>query len=234
MRIRIAYGSEEGETLAKMVDGPVVVIDALRMSATTIVACSLGMKVIPVKSVQETVAWGKRGALTAGERDGVKIPELDIGNSPTALLNLSGMLPRYLALTTTNGVPAVLSVVGHPGEVLIGSPVNLSSLVRRIAAASPTEIGIVIAGKCGPEAEEDELTASLILARLGAEIPPGLSTPVRPEELEKRFAETRSGRKLRAAGYEDDVKLCSSVDSYPIVPVASGDGGDVTITAEGD
>ncbi len=233
MRVRIAYGREEGDALAGTVDGPVVVVDALRMSATTIVACYLGMKVIPVKSVQETIAWGKRGALTAGERDGVKIPELDIGNSPTALLSLSGMLPRYLALTTTNGVPAVLSVLGHPGEILIGSPINLSSLIHRIAELSPTEIGILIAGKRGPEAEEDELTASLILGRLGVEVPPGISTPIRSEELEERFAETHSGRKLRAAGYEDDVKFCSRVDTCPIVPLVKGNGSDVVIAAEG-
>ncbi len=213
MKARIAY--RDGSSLLG-VDGPIVVIDALRMSATTIVACSLGLEVIPVATVEEAMEWGARGAITAGERDGWKVPTLDIGNSPTALRALDGLLPRRLALTTTNGVPALLSVIGHPHEVLIGSPLNLSALAAQIGGAA--ELGILIAGRRGPEAEEDEITAALLLERLGVNAPPGLPAPVPAAALPDRFAHTRSGRKLSSRGETDDVALCGRVDLYRIVP----------------
>jgi len=231
MRVQIAYGAREGASLVGA-DGPIVVIDALRMSATVIVACQLRMEIVPVKSIPEAVALGKEGAITAGERNGVKIPELDIGNSPTALLSLAGKLPRYLALTTTNGVPAVLSVARHPKDVLIGSPLNLSALSSYISGSAPSELGILIAGKRGGEAEEDELTASLLLEKLGENVRCGLPESVPPEKLGKRFVETHSGWKLCAAGYGRDVELCAYVDRYPTVPRLIRTGSDLRIAAK--
>ncbi len=231
MRVRIAYGAREGGSLVGG-DGPIVVIDALRMSATVIVACRLGLRVIPVRSVPEALALGREGAVTAGERHGAKIPALDLGNSPTALLRLEGILPRYLALTTTNGVPALLSVAEHPREVLIGSPLNLSALASYITTSSSSELGILIAGERGPEAEEDEMTASLLLEKLEERVPEELPGPVPPAELGRRFAETHSGRGLCAMGYGEDVELCSRVDRYPVVPRLIRTGSDLWIAAE--
>lgn len=217
MEVEIAYGAQEGVSLVG-IDGPIVVIDALRMSATVIVACYLGMEVVPVRTAHAALVWGKRGALTAGERNGVKIPELDIGNSPSALLRLNGNSSSILALTTSNGVPALLSVSEHKGEILIGSPLNLSALSAHINRNSPHSLGILIAGAKGIAPVEDEVTASLILARLGVKIPTFLPPPVPAARLEPYFASTHSGRKLARLGYADDVALCAQLDQYPLIP----------------
>ena len=217
MEVRLAYGASEGASLVGS-DGPIVVIDALRMSATVIVACSRGMEVLPVATAAEALAWKSRGALTAGERNGVKIPELDLGNSPRALLQLTGGVPRLLALTTSNGVPALLSVAAHPQDVLIGSPLNLSALATHIRRISPHSLGILIAGRRGAEAAEDEMTAALILERIGVTAQHELPAPPPLDELESYFARTHSGRKLAALGYAQDVSLCARADLYPIIP----------------
>lgn len=217
MEVQLAYGASEGTSLVGL-DGPIVVIDALRMSATVLVACSRGMEVLPVATPREALAWKSRGALTAGERNGVKIPELDLGNSPSALLQLNGSVPRLLALTTSNGVPALLSVAAHSREVLIGSPLNLSALVTHISRVFPHSLGILIAGRRGTEAAEDEITAALILERLGVKARSGLPAPPSSDELKSYFARTHSGRKLTTLGYAADVALCAQLDRYSIVP----------------
>ncbi len=217
MKVRIAYGAAEGASIVAL-DGPIVVIDALRMSATVVVACARGMEVVPVATVEEAIDWKRHGALTAGERDGMKIPALDLGNSPVAVARLNGSSPRVLALTTSNGVPAVLSVMAHSGEVLISSPLNLSALAAHIQHISPRELGIIVAGHRGVEAAEDEMTAALLLNRLEEEIPSDLPAPVPPTRLEDYFTASHSGRKLAALGYAADVSLCAQVDLYPIVP----------------
>ena len=217
MKVRIAYGAAEGASIVGL-DGPIVVIDALRMSATVVVACARGMEVVPVATIREAIDWKRHGALTAGERDGVKIPALDLGNSPVAVARLNGSSPCVLALTTSNGVPAVLSTMAHPGEVLISSPLNLSTMATHIHHIAPRELGIIIAGRRGVEAAEDEMTAALLLNRLGEEIPSDLPIPVPPTRLEDYFTATNSGRKLAALGYAADVSLCAQVDLYSVVP----------------
>jgi 2-phosphosulfolactate phosphatase len=200
-----------------------VVIDALRMSATVIVALHLGMDVIPVATVKAALTHKNKGCLTAGERGGKKLPELNFGNSPTELLtfgahsdNLTG---ETLALTTSNGVPSLLAVADHPAPVLIGSPLNLSALAERIENETTEELSLLLAGVVGRGAQEDAVTAVLLLERLDESIPSTLSSPTPVGNLGHLFASTPSGQRLISLGYEEDVYLCASVDRYPVVPV---------------
>jgi len=222
MIVRVAHGVA-GAISFRESHGPIVVIDALRMSATVIVALDLGMEVIPVATEEEAMAVKDRGGLTAGERGGKRLSGLDLGNSPTELLALersSGDLSgKALALTTSNGVPALLAVGDAPGLVLIGSPLNLSALATRINHEAPQELSLLLAGVEGKVAQEDAVTASLLLERLDESILSTLPSPTPVEDVESFFLGTASGKKLISLGYEQDVRLCASVDRYPIVPV---------------
>ncbi len=222
MKIRVAHGAAGARALLKS-PGPIVVIDALRMSATVIVALSLGMEVIPVATVKEALAHKNKGCLTAGERGGKKLPELDFGNSPTELLPLGArsddLTGESLALTTSNGVPSLLAIADHPAPVLIGSPLNLSALAERIENETTEELSLLLAGVDGRAAQEDAVTAALLLERLDESIPSALPSPTPAGNLGKLFASTPSGQRLISLGYEEDVCLCASIDRYPIVPV---------------
>jgi len=225
MNIRITHGAAGAHALPKS-PGPIVVIDALRMSATVIAALHLGMEVIPVVTVEEALALKNKRYFTAGERGGKKLPELDFGNSPTELLaferssgNLSG---KALALTTSNGVPALLAIADHPGAVFIGSPLNLSALAAWIKNEPPEELSLFLAGVDGKTAQEDAMTAALLLERLDEPILPTLPSPMQFANLETFFLSTTSGQQLISLGYEQDVRLCASVDRYPIVPILRG------------
>ena len=222
MIVRVAHGVAGAISFGES-HGPIVVIDALRMSATVIVALHLGMEVIPVATVEEALALKDNGCLTAGERGGKKLPELDLGNSPTELLALErgsgGLTGKSLTLTTSNGIPVLRAVADYSGAVLIGSPLNLSALVTRIDHEAPQELSLLLAGSEGEAAQEDAVTASLLLERLDEPIPSTLASPTPVGDLETLFLNTPSGQKLVSLGYEQDVRLCANVNRYPVVPV---------------
>jgi len=219
MIVRVARGIAGAISFGES-HGPIVVIDALRMSATVIVALGLGMEVIPVATVEEAMAVKDKGGLTAGERGGKRLSGLDLGNSPTELLALERSSGKTLALTTSNGVPALLAVADHPGAVLIGSPLNLSALATWSNDETPQELSLLLAGvEEGKAAQEDAMTAALLLERLDEPIPATLPFPIPVEDVESFFLGTASGKKLISLGYEQDVRLCASVDRYPIIPV---------------
>jgi len=222
MIVRVAHGVA-GAISFRESHGPIVVIDALRMSATVIVALGLGMEVIPVATVEEAMAVKDKGGCTAGERGGKRLSELDLGNSPTELLALErssdDLTGKALALTTSNGIPALLAVADHSGAVLIGSPLNLSALATRISREAPQELSLLLAGVEGEAAQEDAVTASFLLERLDESILSTLPSPTPVGDLETLFLSTPSGQRLILLGYEQDVRLCARIDRYPVVPV---------------
>ena len=217
MIIRVAWGKSNAPSLMSS-SGPIVVIDALRMSATVIAAIHLGMEVIPVASSKAALALKSNKVLTAGERNGRKIDGLDLGNSPSELLQEKKTGFSHLALTTTNGVPALFAVADHSAAVLIGSPLNLSALAEWIVDRSPGSLSFLLAGQEGDKNQEDAMTASLLLARLGVPIPKALPPPVPPAKLKDVFMETEAAQHLISLGYSKDVLLCSSIDRFSIVP----------------
>ncbi len=217
MIIRVAWGKSNAPSLMSS-SGPIVVIDALRMSATVIAAIHLGMEVIPVASSKAALALKSNKVLTAGERNGRKIDGLDLGNSPSELLQEKKTGFSHLALTTTNGVPALFAVADHSAAVLIGSPLNLSALAGWIVDRSSGSLSFLLAGQEGDKNQEDAMTASLLLARLGVPIPKALPPPVSPAKLKDMFMETEAAQRLTSLGYSKDVLLCSSIDRFSIVP----------------
>ena len=99
--------------------GVIVVIDALRASATMIAALEAGMAAIrPVASPEEC-----SGEVTAGERGGRKLPNCRHNSSPTELMRYS-YPGKTLVLTSTNGVECLLSAAGPKSIVLVGSTLN--------------------------------------------------------------------------------------------------------------
>jgi len=217
MIIRVAWGKSNAPSLTES-SAPIVVIDALRMSATIIVAVHLGMKVIPVASAETALAMKSDKILTAGDRGGKKIHGLDLGNSPSQLLYGKRTGFRHLALTTTNGIPALFAIADHSAAVLIGSPLNLRALAEWIMDRSLGCLSFLLAGQQGDKNQEDAITASLLLAHLGVPIPKTLPPPVAPAKLKDLFMKTDAAHRLISLGYGEDVLLCASIDRFSIVP----------------
>lgn len=204
-----------GALAAKRRGGIVILIDALRASATIITALAIGMKAVrPVSSPDECV-----GEITAGERGGRKLPGVDHGNSPTELMR-HDYRGKTLVLTTSNATECLLTASGET-EILVGSTLNRSAValaaVRR-ARETRQPITLLMAGRNNRDTVEDGLAAGEILRSMDGVHFHG-ETPPSSTALEAAFVAGESGRNLCDLGYEDDVAFCARVDEFDVVPV---------------
>jgi phosphosulfolactate synthase (CoM biosynthesis protein A)/phosphosulfolactate phosphohydrolase-like enzyme len=204
-----------GALEARARGGVVVMIDALRASATMIAALDMGMAAVkPVASAEECI-----GEVTVGERGGRKLPNCRHNNSPLELMR-HDYAGKTLAFTSTNGAECVLSAAGPDSIVLVGSTLNrraVAGAAARLARKRGVPITLLMAGRNNQYAVEDALAAGEIAralpeARLHGELP---STAA----LEADFCSSDSGRNLIALGYADDVRYCAQLDRCQVVPV---------------
>lgn len=109
----------------------VVVIDILRATSTICTAIHEGAESVrAVADFEEAKSLGKKGYLTAAERDGIKVEGFDLGNSPFECMN-GAVKGKRIALTTTNGTKCIESASRDgAANVLCGSFLNLSALAN--------------------------------------------------------------------------------------------------------
>lgn len=225
-----------------------VVIDTLRFTSTACVALAAGAKGVTVVSDIEEARRTASGfasgpALLCGERECVRIPGFDLGNSP-AEYGAGTVAERELVFSTTNGTVAV-EASQAASQVVLGSLLNRSSLCQWLAdlpeqlavSGKPIEIWCVCAGTDRQVAFEDVLTAGAIADRLlsiRADCQLGNdSTAIALAAWKSVAADNGAslsahlvaamrtalgGRNLVDAGFEEDLRLVAAVDSLSIVP----------------
>lgn len=195
--------------------GVVVMIDALRASATMIAALEMRMASIkPVATAEDCI-----GEVTVGERGGRKLPNCMHNNSPTELMR-HDYAGKTLVLTSTNGAECLLTASGPRSIVLVGSTINrraVAGAAARLARKRGVPITLLMAGRNNQYAVEDALAAGEIAralpeARVHGELPTSAA-------LEADFCASDSGRNLTALGYADDVRFCAQLDRSDVVPV---------------
>ena len=149
-----------------------VIVDVFRATSTIATALHQGMTAVyPVASVAECIRLGQEmGCLTAAERDGVRAPGVDMGNSPFELLHESQPVRgRQLAISTTNGTKALRHSLA--AEALVcGAFINLSA-VADFCLRQQRDIVVVAAGWKGRFCLEDTLLGGALAERL---LPHGL------------------------------------------------------------
>jgi 2-phosphosulfolactate phosphatase len=197
-----------------------VIIDVLRATSTIIVALSRGAaRVIPVRDYDEALLLGRRiGALTIGERNGIKVDGFFYGNSPTDLMHLP-LEGKTIVMVTTNGTQVMVE------GGIVASTLNAGTVAARIAS---TPHAYLLASGSPEKSDEDLCAARLIeltvgKVREGAD-PDTASASVflshQGQQLLEGIRSSRSGEKLTAYGYGEDVDLvCTAVNRYPVLPI---------------
>ena len=133
----------------------VVVIDILRATSCVVAGLNSGVaKIKPVASVEECLALGKEGYVTAGERGGQKIEEFDMGNSPFQYMNPK-LRGKKVAATTTNGTKAI-KLSSDADRIIVGAFLNLSAVVEELEKLNQ-DIILFCAGWKGRYNLEDSL-----------------------------------------------------------------------------
>lgn len=206
-------------------DKSVVVVDILRATSSMVTAFAHGIdSIFPVAKLEDCRALKPKGYLIAGERDGEKVPDFDLGNSPFEYMadNLKG---KQIAFTTTNGTQAIAKSIGAK-EIIIGAFLNLSAVTNHLIANNH-DVLIVCAGWKGKVNLEDTVFAGALVENLKHKFTLACDAPLAAQhlyhcaknDLEKFLSESSHVRRLNKLNIHDDMKFCVTIDKFNIVPV---------------
>ena len=200
-----------------------IVIDVIRATTTICQALASGYErvfctaeVEDARSLREELGKGVLG----GERDAVRIPGFDLGNSPREYLEPVG---ETLILSTTNGTRAVVSAAQRCERVLVASLLNLAAVVDSAREAGEDAV-VVCAGVQGTLALDDAYVAGRIVELLGWERTDASEAAARLASTwsgaEEAFRASKSGRNLleNAPELEDDITFCARESVLDVVP----------------
>jgi phosphosulfolactate phosphohydrolase-like enzyme len=196
----------------------VIVVDALRSSSSIVTALAAGMRhVKPVVSALDCV-----GEVTAGERGGKKIPQLQYDNSPLLFRDTPEFKGKELVLTDSNGTECIHAAALGKSTVLIGCMLNaraVAAYALELAGKTGRNISLAMAGRNNQLAQEDLLSASEIAFNLNDCELLGSLRLIYSDNTLRDFLESESGKNLSLIGMQNDVRFCAGRDIYSIVPI---------------
>ncbi|MCG9879896.1 MAG: 2-phosphosulfolactate phosphatase [Bacteroidia bacterium] len=218
--------------LYNLTDKTVIVVDILRATSTMCVAFNTGVnKILPVSLPDECKMFKDFDFIIAAERNAVKIPGFDMGNSPFEFENpfLSG---KNIAFTTTNGTKAIkLAKAMNPSKILIGSFLNISAVAKYVMAQDKDAV-ILCAGWKDKYNLEDTLFGGALLDKLqswavmddDASISAHCLYKQYENNLESIVRKSSHANRFKLLNMQtDDVSFCLQQDIYSFVPEMSGE-----------
>lgn len=210
----------------------VVVIDILRATSSMCVAFKTGVnKILPVSTPEECTLFKDFDFLCAAERNAVKLPGFDMGNSPFEFQNPL-IKDRNIAFTTTNGTKAIKqSKELGATQIAVGSFLNIDVLCNWLLQ-QPNNIILLCAGWKDKVNLEDTLFAGAVIAQLKNNITLNCDSGLMAEKLFNSMKEDLEGyvrksshaqrfKALHAA--EDDVQFCLQLNTAPVLPIMQGE-----------
>jgi 2-phosphosulfolactate phosphatase len=211
-----------------IVNQTVIVIDVLRATSNMITALMYGCKeIVPLETVEEAKKLKATGDLLGGERNCLKLPDFDLGNSPYEYMT-SYVQDKRILMTTTNGT-RVIQQANSAKHVLAGAFIN-----ARACAIAAMELGenivILCAGTNDAFSWEDGLCAGLIVHELQQITNHpfqvndfGLCMLSSYLEVEQKLIqvllECANGKKLDLLGFAADILYCAKVNISDSVPI---------------
>jgi len=149
---------------ARNARGITVIIDVFRAVTT---ACQLiengAARILPVAGLDEARTFRQRFPhfLLVGERNGIKLPDADYGNSPAEVAQ-ADFTGTTVILTTSAGTKGFAAAV-NADQLLGGCLANADALVRYLGQFTLPEISLVCMGfRDQRPTDEDNLCAALV------------------------------------------------------------------------
>jgi len=221
-------------------DKNTIVIDVLRTSTTiTVSLFNKAKEVIPAESVAKAAKLKRSSGetLLCGEKNGKIIPGFNLGNSPLEY-NENTVKGKILVFCTTNGT---ISIVKSrlSKNCIIGSFINLEKVVDYISTLREDLI-ILCSGKQNNFSLEDFICAGALIKEIikkeNSDISYELNdaeisaltlaecliyddNKINEEKVLKLLQSTEHGKYLTNLGFTKDIEVCSSINTYPILPV---------------
>jgi 2-phosphosulfolactate phosphatase len=149
---------------ARNARGVTVIIDVFRAFTTACYAFSRKAdRIIPVADIDEAyrIRQANPEFLLMGERNEMKPPGFDYGNSPF-LLPVKGLEGKTIVHTTSSGTQGIAAAI-NASEVLTGSFVNAGAIAAYINNIQPETVSLVCMGyACEYPTDEDTQCAIYI------------------------------------------------------------------------
>lgn len=213
----------------KIIDDPqkatgiAIIIDVFRAFTVEPILIKNGSKkliVIADKEIAYNLKKENSDYILIGERDGKKLPNFDYGNSPSQIEKVD-FTNKVIVHTTSCGTQGIVNSM-NAKEIITGSLVNISAIVKYIKNRGYDDISIVTLAKPGADPfEEDKLCAEYIKEKLENK-----ST----DEFKARILNLKytSGAKffddeLQEIYPKKDFYLCTDIDKYDFVLKAKKD-----------
>jgi 2-phosphosulfolactate phosphatase len=233
MRVDVVF-TPSGITPSEVQGRTVFVIDILRATTAMCAALWHGAKaMIPVAATEEALRLaqtiGSADVLLAGEKNCIRIPGFQLGNSPLEMTE-SVVRNKTIIVTTTNGTKALLACQGAGGVYpACAANLTLAGEKAREALERDRDMLIVCAGRDGSFSLDDAYCAGrLAVAALGGRKPRrGLNdAALATLDLVRRYGDgwerplsySRAGRELIKLGFREDVLDAARLDAYPVLP----------------
>ncbi len=210
--------------LYPVADRTVVVVDILRATSCMVTALAHGVAGIkPFASLEDCLAMKAQGYLTAGERNGEKVPGFDFGNSPFEYLD-EALRGKHIAFTTTNGTQAIAKSAGAK-QIIIGSFLNLTAVADYLLQGDDPILVVCAAWK-GKINLEDTLFAGALVEQLNDFIKPDCDAPLAAQRLYNLakndmvdfLKDSSHVQRLNRLNIHKDIQFCLTPDQYPVVP----------------
>lgn len=231
MKLELALTAEEIQN-TKIKGKVLAVFDVFRATSTIITAFENGCHaIVPAVSVDEANAkfkelQGRNGdVLLAGERSGIRIPGMDLGNSPMEYMN-SNLRGKTIVMFTSNGTLAIRGGYGAE-RIYIGALLNARAVALKLAEKG-RDIVLGCAGRLGEFSLEDFLAAGAVTYFIRQMVPVMFPSDLvvasescflnNRDCLKEFLSKGKHGRYLAEIGFQEDVDYCSRLNVSQIVP----------------
>ena len=202
---------------AKQATGLTIIIDVFRaFTVEPYLIYNRVEKIIPVgdKEIAYNLKEQNREYILIGERNGIKLPGFDFGNSPSQIKNID-FSKKVVIHTTSCGTQGIVNAI-NANEIIIGSLVNASAIVKYIKQNNFEDISIVSMSRPNEfPSDEDELCAKYIKSMLEGNLLENLEDEVENLKL-------TSGKKFFDSSNEEifpkeDFYLCVEINKFDFV-----------------
>ena len=203
----------------------VVVVDILRATSCITTGIASGVKSIrPVLDLEEAREFMKQGYLGAAERNGAKVDDFDIGNSPFSYME-DRANGNKVVISTTNGTVAIHKSKGA-NCVLISSFLNLTATANYLLD-SPNDLIIVCSGWKGRVNFEDSIFAGALYSKLKHKYETNCDSVLialslwenAQNNLLETIKQSAHVQRLKNIGIEKDIDFCCQIDKFSCVAV---------------
>lgn len=205
-----------------------VAVDILRATTSICAAFQAGAaEVVPLNSLDALPTYFSQGYTLAAERDGMKVPNAQCGNSPTEYLSMN-LHGRRLAYSTTNGTVSILRAQ-HSDTLVVGAFSNLSALSQWIAS-QPLPVVVLCSGWKNSPCLEDTLFGGALAEKL-LHLDPQLQLVEDAAAMALNLwqqakadpyafcASASHVARLQRLHYDHDIHFAFRPDTCPLVPI---------------